>query len=80
MVSFLHDPNHMYLRGRTLGDLHVYFAYCQPSCIIPSANIIYGSLANIQQSTDIKSPPKCVYLYIYIHKHIYTYIYIYIYI
>ena len=58
MVSFLHDPNHMYLRGRTLGDLHVYFAYCQPSCIIPSANIIYGSLANIQQSTDIKSPPK----------------------
>ena len=58
MVSFLHDPNHMYLRGRTLGDLHVYFAYCQPSCIIPSANIICGSLANIQQSTVLRAPQK----------------------
>ena len=56
MITFLHDPNQMYRRGHTLGDLHVYFDYCQHSYIRPSADIRCASPANINQYIDITSP------------------------
>ena len=54
MVSFLHDPNHMYLTGRTLGDLHVYFAYCQPEN--QSKNVNFADLRGRQRKHFRRHP------------------------